>query len=510
MGKLKKLQNGADIRGIALENNDKEVNLTAQEIYYIGQGFIKWIKEEQNNSNQLKIAIGMDSRISGPKLKKTLIESISKTGCFVYDCDISTTPAMFMATVLENYECDGAVMITASHLPYYYNGLKFFTKKGGCENEDIKRIIELATYKQTNEFIRSGKVEKANLIDDYSNYLVKFIRRDVNSKTNYCKPLKGLKIIVDAGNGSGGFFVDKVLKQLGACTDGSQFLNPDGLFPNHIPNPENKEAMKSIREAVIKNNADLGIIFDTDVDRSAIVGDDGLEINRNSLIALISAIILEDHPNSTIVTDSITSTGLKEFIESKGGVHHRFKRGYKNVINESKRLNYEGIESHLAIETSGHAAVKENYFLDDGAYLISKILVKMAQFHEEGRKVTDLISSLKKAKESKEVRIGINKNDFKTYGETVISELEAYVNEVEGWYLSENNYEGIKVFCKENRGNGWFLLRISLHEPLLPLNIESNEIGGIDKIISNLLPYLGKYTDLNIDKLKLNKIDTNN
>jgi phosphomannomutase len=102
------------------------------------------------------------------------------------------------------------------------------------------------------------------------------------------------------------------------------------------------------------------------------------------LIALISAIILEEHSNSIIVTDSITSNGLKEFIEEKlGGVHHRFKRGYKNVINEAIRLNKEGKESYLAIETSGHAALKENYFLDDGAYLIAKILIKMAKLKLE-------------------------------------------------------------------------------------------------------------------------------
>ena len=133
-------------------------------------------------------------------------------------------------------------------------------------------------------------------------------------------------------------------------------MDPDGSFPNHIPNPENAEAMASIRKAVLENKADLGIIFDTDVDRAGAVDKNGNEINRNPIIALMAAIVLQDHPGTTIVTDSITSDELKVFIEDKlGGRHHRFKRGYRNVINESIRLNEEGEESWLAIETSGHA-----------------------------------------------------------------------------------------------------------------------------------------------------------
>lgn len=188
-----------------------------------------------------------------------------------------------------------------------------------------------------------------------------------------------MKIIVDAGNGSGGFYAEKVLKNLGADVEGSQFLDPDGMFPNHIPNPENKEAMDSISKATVNSNADLGIIFDTDVDRAAIVDSKGMEINKNSLIALISNIVLRENPGSTIVTDSVTSIGLNEYISEHGGVHHRFKRGYKNVINEAIRLNNEGISAPLAIETSGHAALKENYFLDDGAYLVSKIIINAAK-----------------------------------------------------------------------------------------------------------------------------------
>ena len=494
MEELKKLQNGTDIRGISIEISEQKVNLTPKVARFIGNGFVKWIKENKCiGKGKIKIAVGMDSRLSGPEIKASLIDLLINVGCDVYDCKMSTTPAMFMTTLLDNYKCDGAIMITASHLPYYYNGLKFFTKEGGCEKKDIEDIF-LAAYNSEMSYTAKGELKEVDFIDEYSEVLVNKIRTSVNSKENYEKPLKGTKIIVDAGNGAGGFFATKVLKELGADTEGSQFLNPDGTFPNHIPNPENKEAMESIKNAVLNSKADLGIIFDTDVDRSAIVSKTGEEINKNALIALISSIVLKENEGATIVTDSITSTGLAEFITNLGGVHHRFKRGYKNVINESKRLNEEGIVSPLAIETSGHAALKENYFLDDGAYLIVKILIEMSKLKEEGKDISSLIENLKHPLESEEKRIKIKIDDFKPYGQSIIEDLKEYVPKVEGWSIEPKNYEGIKINC--NKEKGWFLLRLSLHEPLLALNIESDVEGGVKEIFSKLIEFMKEYADL--------------
>lgn len=265
------------------------------------------------------------------------------------------------------------------------------------------------------------------------------------------------------------------------------------MFPNHIPNPENKDAMKSISEATLKVGADLGIIFDTDVDRAAIVGPDGKFINKNALIALISSILLEEEKDATIVTDSVTSKGLAEFIEARGGIHHRFKRGYKNVINESIRLNEEGMSSPLAIETSGHAALRENYFLDDGAYLIAKILMKAAQMSDEGKSVADIIVDLKESEESAEYRIKIKEEDFKKYAAEIIEDLKKYTKSQDLWKEVEKNYEGVRVDSQYPDEDGWFLLRSSLHEPLLVLNLESDIEGGCDKMYTKVKEFLGQY-----------------
>lgn len=491
MDRLYKLQNGTDIRGIACENKDKEVNLTKIEVEKISRAFCLWLERKHPNQ-KMKISIGCDSRITGELFRNTCIDAISKQGCDIVDCSMATTPSMFMTTIMDEYNCNGAIMITASHLPYYYNGMKFFTSNGGLEKSEIKEILDIAdsNEEKLDKFITVSSITRKDLIKDYSNILVDKIRREANNMKDYNNPLKGLKIIVDAGNGAGGFFAKDVLEQLGACTEGSQFLEPDGMFPNHIPNPENSEAMKSISNAVLNNKSDLGIIFDTDVDRAAIVDSNGKCINKNSLIALISAIILEENPNTYIVTDSVTSEGLAKFINEKGGKHHRFKRGYKNVINEAIRLNNEGEECHLAIETSGHATFRENYFLDDGAYLIAKILMKVSKLLNEQKNIDELIRSLEQPKSEKELRIGINVEEYRPYAESIIEEIKKYVESDKNYSIEPNNYEGIRVNYKKN---GWFLIRLSLHEPLLVLNIESDDYNGSSEIYENLKGILSKY-----------------
>ncbi len=493
----KKLQNGSDIRGVALEGIEgQHVNLTKEACEDIGRGFALWLKNKLGKTD-LRVAIGRDSRLSGKDLSAYITGALVSQGICVTDFGMASTPAMFMSTVTKGYEFDGSIMVTASHLPFNRNGFKFFTSGGGLESKNIKEIIAYAeSNEQTN--LPKGKVETAEFMDTYAGILVDKIRTATGEEL----PLKGFKIVVDAGNGAGGFFVSKVLEPLGAITKGSKFLDPDGSFPNHIPNPENKEAMDSIISAVKENNADLGIIFDTDVDRAGAVLSDGSELNRNRIIAMLSAILLREHPGTTIVTDSITSTGLKEFIENLGGVHHRFKRGYRNVINESIRLNNEGKDSQLAIETSGHGALKENYFLDDGAYLVTVLLIELARGKKMGYSLESLIKDLKEPKESVEFRMNIALEDFKPYGQEVIDKLFAYAKNKEGWALEKENYEGVRINLEGKDKDGWLLLRLSLHDPLLPLNIESNVLGGAKQIAKELYEFIKQFDKLDFSSLE--------
>jgi phosphomannomutase len=496
-----KLQNGSDIRGIALEGvKDEHVNLTPAVAKILGQAFATWLAHKLNKpAAELTISVGRDSRLSGPAIMAATLDGITTVGTQANDFEMASTPAMFMSTITAGFECDGAIMLTASHLPFNRNGLKFFTAQGGLEKKDISDILQLAASNNFELADVKGTIANRDFMSVYANQFVTQIQQAVNHPTNLDRPLTGLKIIVDAGNGAGGFYADRVLQPLGADTTGSQFLEPDGTFPNHVPNPEDPTAMAAICQAVVKHQADFGIIFDTDVDRSAAVDSTGKELNRNRLIGLISAIVLQEHPKSTIVTDSITSDGLTKFIEQDlGGTHHRFKRGYKNVINESMRLNKDGKESWVAIETSGHAAMKENHFLDDGAYLVSKLLIELAKSKLAGKSLTDLIANLQEPVESQELRIKITTDDFQAYGNEVIDRMQAFAASQSDWQIVPNNYEGVRVACTSESESGWFLLRLSLHDPVIPVNIESNVVGGVDRIKQRMLSFLKTQDSLDL------------
>ena len=492
----KKFKSGTDIRGTASEGAGEPVTLTDEAVVRMAKAFVGWLGDRLGKKD-LKISVGHDSRISAPRLKACVLEGFRACGVSAVDCGLCSTPAMFMTTQLPETDCDGAVQLTASHHPFQKNGLKFFTKEGGLDGSDISELLSRC---EKNEFeARAGlSVREVPFLDLYSRMLVEKVEKACGKR----EPLRGFRVVVDAGNGAGGFYVEKVLKPLGADTTGSRFLDPDGRFPNHIPNPENKQAMQSICEAVTLNHADFGIIFDTDVDRAGAVGADGTEINRNRLIALISAVLLEENPGCTIVTDSVTSDGLADFLAAKGGVHHRFKRGYRNVINECVRLNREGVDCPLAIETSGHAALRENYYLDDGAYLVTRLLVKMAKLREEGKRLEDLTADLRVPAEEAEIRMGFFVEDFKTYGTRVLEELEAVCRRTEGFRVAADNREGVRVNLDQAHGNGWFLLRMSLHDPIMPLNIESEEAGGTKRIARALLGLLKDYEGLNLENLQ--------
>ncbi len=487
---FKKLKSGTDVRGIAV-NAVSEITLTNEAVDRICKAFVKWLTLKTGKT-RFKIAIGNDSRISAERIVNCAKTAFLSCGCDVVYTGLSSTPSMFILLKKSDFGCDASVMVTASHLPFDRNGLKFFTPEGGLDGKDIDEILDIAA--KGGFVCGNGNYEEKPFMDEYSRILVKTVEDACG-----ILPLKGKKIIVDAGNGAGGFFTEKVLIPLGADVSGSQFLEPDGYFPNHIPNPEDKQAIESISKAVIREKADLGIIFDTDVDRAACVDENGGEINRNALIALCSAILLKDK-KGVIVTDSVTSDGLAEFIKNLGGEHLRYKRGYKNVIDKCKELNAAGVYSPLAIETSGHAAFKENYYLDDGAYLITKILICLAQQAKENKSLTSLISSLKRPVEADEVRITFNSNsaDFKKEGAQVIEDLKKLAAKDKDMKLAPDNYEGVRI----NLLNGWILVRMSVHDPVIPINFETEVKGGNKLLAQRLLQILRAYPFLDITKLE--------
>ena len=259
--------------------------------------------------------------------------------------------------------------------------------------------------------------------------------------------------------------------------------------------------MDAVRAATVENHADLGIIFDTDVDRMSAVLSDGSEVNRDAIIAMMAAILAPDYPGGTIVTDSVTSDRLTGFLENTLRLrHHRFKRGYKNVINEQKRLNAEGVSCPLAIETSGHGALSENYYLDDGAYMAVKLLIAAARARREGKRIDALIEKLPPAYETREYRMNLLGDDFKAYGLDVLAQFEARARAA-GYAVAPNSYEGVRLSFSGPEVKGWLLLRLSLHDPLMPLNLEGERPGDCDRLVAVVKELLAGYDRLDLSPL---------
>ncbi|KAG2454732.1 hypothetical protein HYH02_000569 [Chlamydomonas schloesseri] len=599
--KFKRLQNGSDIRGIALEGVPNEpVTLSAGAVFFIGVAFARWLRSKGHAAP--KVSVGRDPRLSGPLLESAFAAGLIHGGAAaVHLFGLATTPAMFYSIVLSGgaskgpaspaffstaasvasaakraaplsadgagsppssaaggsagtntmlppppvppaaelaaQPYTGAVMLTASHLPYNANGLKFFTAAGGLDKPDIAELLQSAAAAAAEAGVNIGdpvseqshllavalsldpsRLARLPFLPTYSASLRDLIKRGVNSPANYHFPLLGCHVVVDAGNGSGGFFAEQVLAPLGADTSGSVFLDPDGTFPNHPPNPEHPAAMASGAAAVKASGAELGIVFDTDVDRSAIVDASGREINSNRFIALMSAVVLRQHPGTTIVTDSVTSNGLADFIAALGGKHMRYKRGYKNVIGAGVRLNAQGEDCALMMETSGHGALRENFFLDDGAYLAVKAIIEHVRRKQEGAAggLAELLAGLAEPAESREWRVRIQHADFKAVGGRVLAAFHDWVAAAaqaqaqghdgghEGgggsgvvpaapatWSLESVNHEGWRVNMDEGQGRrGWLLLRQSLHDPLLVLNCESELPGGAEAAAGRVAAWL--------------------
>ncbi len=494
------LKSGTDIRGFAADGFENEpLFLSDEKVEKIALGFVNFLcNKTGKKSGELSVCVGHDSRVSAERIKAALLRAFSSKGVSVFDCSLASTPAMFMAVL--DLKCDGSVQITASHHPWERNGLKFFTPDGGLEGSDISTILSDAEKEDnTSLTLNKSKIKFVDYMATYAENLCVMIKKAVNAK-NYDKPLEGYKIIVDAGNGVGGFYAEKVLAPLGADITGSQFLTPDGMFPNHIPNPENADAMASVTKATVENGADLGVIFDTDVDRAGCVDKNGEEINRNNLVALASVLALEGSDGGVIVTDSVTSDGIPEFIKSLGGEHYRYKRGYRNVINKQIELNNEGRFCPLAIETSGHAAFKENYYLDDGAYLMTKIIIYMAKNGADS--IKKVLSTLAQPKEEKELRFNITCEDFKSYGNTVLDNLVAYFGSKDGWKIADDNRDGIRISADKENGDGWILLRLSVHDPVMPFNAESNSIGGVKVMLKEFYNFIKEQKCLDITPIE--------
>ncbi len=477
-----RLRSGSDIRG-------PEAQLTDARVEKLGYAFACWLARRTGRTpDTLRLAVGRDARASGERLKAALTRGITAADTDVLDCGMCAAPALFMTVEAGQEPADGAIMVTAAVNAPGMNGFKFITAGGGLKPAEVSEILSLSLNVEVPERLVVKWDARSQHRAALQHAAARWLEDDA------LKPLLGMKVIVDA-RGSVGADYARFLEELGVETEGS--LRPeDGGEPLAILSPEDPATLDAVARSVLERRADLGVVFSADGDRAAIVDDAGKAVSRNRLIALIAAILLEAAPGATIVTDSVTSTGLSAFIAEWGGVHYRFKRGYRNVIDEAVRLNAEGIDCPLAIETSGHAAFQENDFLDDGMYLATRVICEALNRKREGQTLWSLIDDLQEPVESAEIRLPIL--DFEDWepeeeAQEIVEKLLSHTLTHPEWQMAPDNREGVRITFNLDGGvnNAWLQLRMSVHDPVMVLNAESDIPGGVKRVLAELYDLIG-------------------
>jgi len=487
-----KLRSGTEIRGPMQLFNDTRVER-------LGYAFACWLAERMGKTpDALRLAVGRDARDSSERILAALIRGITAADSDVMDCGLCAAPALFMTMHNGEAPADGAVMVTTSAPAPELNGFKFMTATGGLKPDDTAHILKTSLSMEVPERL----VMRVDATERYQTALRQTVANWLEDDA--LRPLLGMRVVVDA-RGSVGADYALFLKALGVDIEGSLYAR-QGEAPA-IPDLESGELLEALSEAVRANRADLGVSFSADGDRAALVDEDGQPIAQNRLIALVAAILLDKRPGATLVTDSVTSAGLSAFIAEWGGVHYRFKRGYRNVIDEAVRLNAEGIDCPLAIETSGHAAFRDNGFMDDGVYLATRIICEALNRKREGQRLLSLTDDLRQSVESLELRLPIL--DFEDWepeeeAQEIVEILLSHTLTDPEWQLAPDNREGVRITFNLDGGvnNALFQLRMSVHDPVMALYAESDVPGGIKRILRELYDLIKDTKYLNLAPLK--------
>lgn len=554
LASLAALKSGSDLRGTFVDHADGPVAplalatllavgggapaaaLTPFAARCFGAAFARWLAARgaggPGGGLATALCVGRDPRPHGARLAAAFTRGFTDVegGSGVADTGVATTPAM--CEFVRAGKCGAAIMITASHLPEEKNGMKFFAAgTGGLTAKEVDELILLAQ-EEAGRWCDGGILpadkgfaETVDFMPYYKETLKQAILREVGGSATSIvsgRPLSSLNVVVNPGNGAGCFF-DVLLQDLGAYVANSIHTTPDGTFPKTfgVPNPEKPAMVEETIRACQACNADIGVMFDTDADRAGFVlprtvDEKGIRadyepLNGNRMIALIGAIFAASSPGCTIVTDSTTSEGLSAFLEQELGLrHYRYVRGYANVIGKAAELTASGAaNAEVAIEISGHCAMKENGYVDDGTYTAVKIIGLLARTAAAAAAsggtgdLFDLIAGFDEMPFEREARIRATDGSLETTSRAfrrLAQSLEEQCDKDDDWSLDEYNQEGVRVRMSSG---GHFMIRQSLHDPVISMQVESiSKEEAREKVFEPLLGLLSKYDTLDYSALK--------
>ena len=454
-----------DIRGIY------EENITEELFYYTGRGFIKYLKEQTGKNNpEIWVTVCRDARLSSPSLSKAVIDGVLSTGANVVDMGLAPTPlgyyseAAGLPPFLTKYmPVTGALIITASHNPSQYNGLKMTYSKQTLNESQIKEVKSLTENEYDMQLPPSpkGKYIEYDLIPDYIEAMIK----------TFGKIGEGLKIVVDSANATGGVVAPKLYRAMG-CEVIELYSMPDGRFPHHHPNPSDEKTLNDIKKAVVENKADLGIAFDGDSDRIGVIDSEGNSMTGDKLLFIYAQDVIKEYNQKGIkpfiVSEVKCSQVLYDEINSLGGIAVMCKTGHGYIKSKMKEVG-----AVLAGEMSGHTFFKDRYYgFDDAIYAGCRIIEILAQkkHYNKDFKISDLLAPFNKVYSSNEVRLSCP-NSLKK------STLEAFEAEISknpeffGTKIKEIiTLDGMRIVFE---GGGFALIRQSNTEPVFTLRFEA-------------------------------------
>lgn len=453
-----------DIRGIYSED------ITEELYYYIGKAYVKYVQSCSNEQpKDIWLTVVRDARLHSESLTKSLIKGITHMGANVVNLGLAPTPIGYFsefagipASFTNSHKIMGSLIITASHNPSEYNGLKMTYNKSSVTEDEIKKVKELTIEQISNDETasRHGVVKTFDIIPAY-------IENTVN---NFSGVASGIKVVVDSANATGGVVAPKLYRELG-CEVIELFSEPDGNFPNHHPNPSDEKTLNDLKAKVIETKADLGIAFDGDSDRIGVVDSSGNYLTGDKLLLIYALDVISDlvkrGEKPTVVSEVKCSQVLYDTIEEHGANAVMCKTGHgyiKAKMRETKAI--------LAGEMSGHMFFKDRYYgFDDAIYggcRIIEIVAKNKQLNKNF-KIENLLEPFKKVHTSSEVRSHCPNELKKTVLELLKKRIEQKPDIFSEKIKGIITLDGLRIIFDD----GFALIRQSNTEPVFTLRFEA-------------------------------------
>ena len=434
-----------DIRGIA----DSELNDST--VFLIGQAYGTWLMERGVS----KATLGGDARLSTKRIRATMAAGLMKAGVSVIDIGLSSTPTFYWS--LYKFDVNGGVMVTGSHNPKEFNGLKVAFEKSTLWGDDILEISRIIEQDRMIEAEVPGTLSFADITAEYIDMLTSKITLGAR------RP----KIVCDSGNGTGGLYAPEFLRRIG-CDVAELFSEPDGTFPNHHPDPTKRENLPKLIEKVLETGADLGVGFDGDSDRIGVVDDKGEVIWGDRLMALYWREILPKHPGAVAICEVKSSMALPEEVEKMGGRPIWWNSGHSLVKAKMREEN-----ALFSGEVSGHMFFADEFFGFDDAFYAAGRLCRIIS--NTDKKLSELMSTIPLYPSTIETRFDCP-DDVKF---DVVEKVKQKALE-EG--LKSVTVDGIRIIYE----NGWGLVRVSNTQPVLVARCEGRTKEALDFICSDM------------------------